>query len=87
MLWLARYRIYLIVSELGPPRICHYNLSRDDYLDATGFDPWAHLSQHPAEPILKPNGCTEGQGYLFSKAVPAADIAAPLNLSPYNTAA
>jgi EAL domain-containing protein (putative c-di-GMP-specific phosphodiesterase class I) len=27
---------------------------------------------------LKANGCTEGQGYLFSKAVPAADIPALL---------
>src|ERR1700719_272962 len=25
---------------------------------------------------LKANGCTEGQGYLFSKAIPAADIPA-----------
>jgi EAL domain-containing protein (putative c-di-GMP-specific phosphodiesterase class I) len=28
---------------------------------------------------LKANGCTEGQGYLFSKAVPATDIPALLN--------
>jgi diguanylate cyclase (GGDEF)-like protein len=28
---------------------------------------------------LKANGCTEGQGYLFSKAIPAADIPALLN--------
>jgi EAL domain-containing protein (putative c-di-GMP-specific phosphodiesterase class I) len=28
---------------------------------------------------LKANGCTEGQGYLFSKAVPAADIPELLN--------
>jgi diguanylate cyclase (GGDEF)-like protein len=28
---------------------------------------------------LKANGCTEGQGYLFSKAVPAAEIPALLN--------
>jgi EAL domain-containing protein (putative c-di-GMP-specific phosphodiesterase class I) len=27
---------------------------------------------------LKANGCTEGQGYLFGKAVPAADIPALL---------
>jgi diguanylate cyclase (GGDEF)-like protein/PAS domain S-box-containing protein len=32
---------------------------------------------------LKANGCTEGQGYLFSKAIPAADIPALLNLLPY----
>jgi diguanylate cyclase (GGDEF)-like protein len=31
---------------------------------------------------LKANGCTEGQGYLFSKAVPAQDIPALLKLSP-----
>jgi diguanylate cyclase (GGDEF)-like protein len=30
---------------------------------------------------LKANGCTEGQGYLFSKAVPAQDIPALLKLS------
>jgi EAL domain-containing protein (putative c-di-GMP-specific phosphodiesterase class I) len=31
---------------------------------------------------LKANGCTEGQGYLFSKAVPAADVPALLNCMP-----
>jgi diguanylate cyclase (GGDEF)-like protein/PAS domain S-box-containing protein len=31
---------------------------------------------------LKDNGCTEGQGYLFSKAIPAAHIPALLNLQP-----
>jgi EAL domain-containing protein (putative c-di-GMP-specific phosphodiesterase class I) len=36
---------------------------------------------------LKANGCTEGQGYLFSKAIPAADIATLLNRSPYDSAA
>jgi diguanylate cyclase (GGDEF)-like protein/PAS domain S-box-containing protein len=36
---------------------------------------------------LKDNGCTEGQGYLFSKAIPAADIPALLNLLPYAAAA
>jgi diguanylate cyclase (GGDEF)-like protein len=36
---------------------------------------------------LKANGCTEGQGYLFSKAVPAADIPTLLNRLPYDTAA
>jgi diguanylate cyclase (GGDEF)-like protein len=36
---------------------------------------------------LKANGCTQGQGYLFSEAVPAADIAALLNLTPYDAAA
>jgi diguanylate cyclase (GGDEF)-like protein len=36
---------------------------------------------------LMANGCAEGQGYLFSKAVPAADIAALLNRSPYGSAA
>jgi EAL domain-containing protein (putative c-di-GMP-specific phosphodiesterase class I) len=36
---------------------------------------------------LKANGCTEGQGYLFSKAVPAADIPALLNRMSYDTAA
>jgi EAL domain-containing protein (putative c-di-GMP-specific phosphodiesterase class I) len=28
---------------------------------------------------LKANGCAEGQGYLFSKAIPAADIPALIN--------
>jgi diguanylate cyclase (GGDEF)-like protein/PAS domain S-box-containing protein len=32
---------------------------------------------------LKDNGCTEGQGYLFSEAIPAAAIPALLNLQPY----
>jgi diguanylate cyclase (GGDEF)-like protein len=36
---------------------------------------------------LKANGCTEGQGYLFSKAIPAADIPTLLNRLPYDTAA
>ncbi len=36
---------------------------------------------------LKANGCTEGQGYLFSKAVAAADIPALLNCKPYAAAA
>jgi diguanylate cyclase (GGDEF)-like protein/PAS domain S-box-containing protein len=36
---------------------------------------------------LKDNGCTEGQGYLFSKPIPAADIPALLNLLPYAAAA
>jgi EAL domain-containing protein (putative c-di-GMP-specific phosphodiesterase class I) len=36
---------------------------------------------------LKENGCTEGQGYLFGKAVPAAEIPALLNLSPHASAA
>jgi EAL domain-containing protein (putative c-di-GMP-specific phosphodiesterase class I) len=36
---------------------------------------------------LVANGCTEGQGYLFSKAVPAADIPALLNRSPLDSAA
>jgi EAL domain-containing protein (putative c-di-GMP-specific phosphodiesterase class I) len=36
---------------------------------------------------LKANGCTEGQGYLFSKAIPAADIATLLSRSPYDSAA
>jgi diguanylate cyclase (GGDEF)-like protein len=35
---------------------------------------------------LVANGCTEGQGYLFSKAVPAADIPALLNRQPGRTA-
>jgi diguanylate cyclase (GGDEF)-like protein len=35
---------------------------------------------------LKANGCTEGQGYLFSKAVPAADVPALLNSMPYTSA-
>jgi diguanylate cyclase (GGDEF)-like protein len=35
---------------------------------------------------LKANGCTEGQGYLFSKAVAAADIPALLNSKPNTTA-
>jgi diguanylate cyclase (GGDEF)-like protein len=36
---------------------------------------------------LKANGCTEGQGYLFSKAVPAADVPALLNCMPSTSAA
>jgi EAL domain-containing protein (putative c-di-GMP-specific phosphodiesterase class I) len=36
---------------------------------------------------LKANGCAEGQGYLFGKAIPAADIPALLNRSPYASAA
>ena len=36
---------------------------------------------------LKTNGCTQGQGYLFSKAVPAADVPALLNCAPYISAA
>jgi EAL domain-containing protein (putative c-di-GMP-specific phosphodiesterase class I) len=36
---------------------------------------------------LKANGCTEGQGYLFSKAVSAADIPALLNRMPHTSAA
>jgi diguanylate cyclase (GGDEF)-like protein len=35
---------------------------------------------------LKANGCTEGQGYLFSRAIPAADITALLSRSPYDSA-
>jgi diguanylate cyclase (GGDEF)-like protein len=36
---------------------------------------------------LKVNGCTEGQGYLFSKAIPAADIASFLIRLPYGSVA
>jgi EAL domain-containing protein (putative c-di-GMP-specific phosphodiesterase class I) len=36
---------------------------------------------------LKANGCTEGQGYFFSKAVPAADIPDLLNPSSSRNAA
>jgi diguanylate cyclase (GGDEF)-like protein len=36
---------------------------------------------------LKANGCTEAQGYLFSKAVPAADVPALLNCMLYPSAA
>jgi predicted signal transduction protein with EAL and GGDEF domain len=36
---------------------------------------------------LKANGCTEGQGYLFSKAIPAADIPALLYRMSYDSAA
>jgi diguanylate cyclase (GGDEF)-like protein len=35
---------------------------------------------------LKANGCAEGQGYLFGKAIPAVDIPALLNRSPYDSA-
>jgi diguanylate cyclase (GGDEF)-like protein len=35
---------------------------------------------------LKANGCAEGQGYLFGRAIPAADIPALLNRSPYDSA-
>ena len=36
---------------------------------------------------LKASGCTEGQGYLFSKAVAAADVPALLSGMPDNSAA
>lgn len=36
---------------------------------------------------LKANGCTEGQGYLFSKAVPATDVPALLSRMRDNSAA
>ena len=36
---------------------------------------------------LKANGCTEGQGYLFSKAMAAADIPALLERSTLDNAA
>lgn len=36
---------------------------------------------------LKANGCAEGQGYLFSKAVPAAEIPALLRRAPCLAAA
>src|SRR5450631_2357409 len=36
---------------------------------------------------LKANGCAEGQGYLFSKAVPAVDVPALLNCMLYTSAA
>jgi diguanylate cyclase (GGDEF)-like protein len=36
---------------------------------------------------LKANGCTEGQGYLFSKAIPAQDIADLLRISHATVAA
>lgn len=35
--------------------------------------------------FLMANGCTEGQGYLFNKAVPAADIPALLNRMQYDS--
>jgi len=35
---------------------------------------------------LKANGCTEGQGYLFSRAIPAADIPTLLVRSTYDSA-
>ena len=35
---------------------------------------------------LKANGCSEGQGYLFSKAIPAENIPMLLKLSPFDTA-
>ena len=35
---------------------------------------------------LKANGCSEGQGYLFGKAIPAADIPALLNIRHSETA-
>jgi EAL domain-containing protein (putative c-di-GMP-specific phosphodiesterase class I) len=37
--------------------------------------------------ILKANGCAEGQGYLFSKAVPAGEILGLLKLAPHASAA
>ena len=36
---------------------------------------------------LKANGCAEGQGYLFSKAVPAGEISALLDRAPLDSAA
>jgi diguanylate cyclase (GGDEF)-like protein len=35
---------------------------------------------------LKANGCAEGQGFLFGKAIPAADIPALLNRAPVKSA-
>ena len=35
----------------------------------------------------KANECAEGQGYLFGKAIPAADIPALLNRAPLDSAA
>ncbi len=37
--------------------------------------------------LLKANGCAEAQGFLFSKAVPAADIPALLNRTSLHIAA
>jgi EAL domain-containing protein (putative c-di-GMP-specific phosphodiesterase class I) len=37
--------------------------------------------------VLKANGCAQGQGYLFSKAVPAAEIAALLKTPLVDSAA
>ncbi|MEH2483523.1 EAL domain-containing protein (putative c-di-GMP-specific phosphodiesterase class I) [Nitrobacteraceae bacterium AZCC 2146] len=36
---------------------------------------------------LKIDGCTQGQGYLFGKAIPAADIPALLSRAPLDSAA
>jgi len=36
---------------------------------------------------LQANGCAEGQGYLFGKAIPAADIPALLNRLPFGSVA
>ena len=36
---------------------------------------------------LKANGCVEGQGYLFGKAIPAAEIPALLSRTPLDSAA
>ena len=37
--------------------------------------------------FLKANGCAQGQGYLFSQAIPAAEIPALLNRTPLGSAA
>jgi EAL domain-containing protein (putative c-di-GMP-specific phosphodiesterase class I) len=38
-------------------------------------------------PVFKANGCTNGQGYLSSRAVPAAEISALLGRAPLDSAA
>jgi EAL domain-containing protein (putative c-di-GMP-specific phosphodiesterase class I) len=48
---------------------------------AEGIEDFAQLA------CLKANGCAEGQGYLFSKAVPAAEIPALLNAAALDSAA
>lgn len=47
---------------------------------AEGIEDTAQLN------YLKANGCAEGQGYLFSKAIPAEDIPTLLKLSPSGVA-
>ena len=50
-----------------------------------GLETTAEGIKEPAQlAYLKAHGCTEGQGYLFSKAVPAEAIPVLIGLSQFN---